>query len=104
MNNRLQKSHVKEPPPESGIKDEGIAPPSTSCVWGTAALTISASIPVIIGMVRIYNAWEYNASLPPDLPRCGANALLTFVIIFVGTPLCGILGALIGWIASKIVR
>jgi hypothetical protein len=55
-------------------------------------------------VIRIYNARAYNASLPPDLPRCGANALLTVVIIFVGIPLSGILGALIGWIASKIVR
>jgi len=100
----MQKSHMKEPPPESGLKDEGIDPPSTSCFWGVAGLTISASVPVIIAVIRIYNARAYNASLPPDLPRCGANALLTVVIIFVGIPLSGILGALIGWIASKIVR
>lgn len=100
----MQESHLTEPPPESGLKDQGIAPPRSSCFWVVVGITISACIPVIIGVIRIYNARAYNASLPSDLPRCGANALLTVIIIFAGAPLCGILGALIGWIASKIAR
>lgn len=56
----------------------------------------------VFGLYGLYREHVYAASLPPGQAHCGMGALAALMIILVGTPMFGFVGAIGGWIAAKL--
>ena len=65
-------------------------------------MALGAAVPVAFGSYGMYQHNIYLASLGPNEAACGNGALGALAMIFVVGPVCGMIGAGSGWIASGI--
>ena len=79
------------------------APTRSTLVWALVGLFVGAAIPAILGILSIRQEAAYNAALP-EMERngCGMGGLAALMVIVIGSPLFGCIGALSGFLLSKI--
>jgi hypothetical protein len=65
-------------------------------------MLILASLPLLFGTFGLYRERLYAANLPPGEVGCGMGALAFVVILFFGTPIFALIGAVGGWIAAEV--
>ena len=70
--------------------------------WTTIGFLIFALIPICFGLARLYHESVYYASLPPGTAVCGMGSLGGMMMIVVGGPTIGLIGAAVGSIASRL--
>ncbi len=70
--------------------------------WIGTGSILAAACPIVFGAYGLYRESTYAASLPPGTAACGMGSLAALMFIFVGAPMCGLMGAIVGWIGSKI--
>ena len=70
--------------------------------WALVGFALGAAIPWAYGLYGMYQFNVYAASLPPDTGACGNGALASLALIILVGPMCGMVGAAAGWIASGI--
>ncbi len=56
------------------------------------------------GLARLHHESTYYVSLLPGTAACGMGTLGGIVMIIVGGPVCGLIGAVFGSIAHRILR
>ncbi|MEQ1831072.1 MAG: hypothetical protein ABL921_34310 [Pirellula sp.] len=69
--------------------------------WKTIGFLIFAFVPVACGMARLHHESVYYASLPPGTAACGMGSLGGMMMIVIGGPFLGLIGAAVGSIASR---
>lgn len=94
-------------PYESSLNDsprpaETCSQPATR--WLTVGFAIGATIPVVFGVYGFYRESVYAASLPPGTAACGTGRVALLALMFVGGPVCGIIGGGMGWVFFKLCR
>lgn len=90
-------------PPESkaAIASSAVKPRSKG-LWALIGFGISVALPIGAGVYSIYQFNVYVATLPPGTAVCGNPVLGAYVLILIGGPFCGFLGAASGWAAAMI--
>ena len=76
--------------------------PRSSARWALVGGLAGAAVPIALGAYGLHRESVYAASLPPGSYGCGMASLGALVVMVGGGPLGGLLGAVTGWIASKI--
>jgi hypothetical protein len=61
---------------------------------------VGAVPPAILGSYGYISFQIYVASLPPGMWACGNTAMESIFLVFVGAPICGMIGGMIGKILS----
>jgi hypothetical protein len=57
---------------------------------------VGAIPPAILGFYSYTSFQIYVASLPPGMGVCGNAAMESMFLVFVGGPICGLIGAMVG--------
>lgn len=70
--------------------------------WALVGAALFASPPIAHGFYLLQHNYEYMASLGPNEAACGMGGLAALVVIFVIGPICGIIGASLGWAAVQL--
>ncbi len=80
--------------------------PRATWKWVLGGCLCGAVIPIAFSAYLFHRDSVYLASLPPGSGPCGIMLLGALIgkvlIIVVGAPLGGLLGSLVGWLASKL--
>lgn len=73
--------------------------------WVLAGGLIAAAFPLLLGVYGLYLESADHAGLSPEAQRrCGMGLLAVLMVLFVGTPLCGLTGGLAGFVAARVCR
>ena len=76
--------------------------------WVLTSCLMGAAVPIAFVAYTFYQEYVYDTSMPPGNRPCGLIVFVCFVvkvcIVIVGTPICGMIGGLVGLVASKVFR
>jgi hypothetical protein len=72
--------------------------------WALIGFGLTAALPVSLGLSSLVYEWVYRASFPhqPNSGWCGMGVLLSYAMIFVVGPFCGLFGAIVGWVFAAL--
>lgn len=98
---KMQTSSPYEPPCSKELPLARIPDVRSRKKWKTIGFLIFAFVPVACGIARLYRESVYYASLPPGTAACGMGSLGGMMMIVIGGPFLGLIGAAVGSIASR---
>lgn len=71
--------------------------------WALIGFAVCAALPVAYGAYGILHDWAYCwAVSAPGTGTCGMGVMLSLVMILAVGPLCGMIGAALGWVAATL--
>ena len=76
--------------------------PRSAVLWMLTGFLLAATVPVAFGAYGLHRESVYAAALPSGTGACGMGSFGAMIIMIVGGPFCGMIGGIVGWVASKL--
>jgi purine-cytosine permease-like protein len=83
-------------------KNPSVSPTRSVSKWTLIGFVAGSSIPIVFGLISMHTQAAHNAALPEsERIACGMGEFGAMIIMAVGAPALGVMGATIGYGLSK---